>query len=78
MIFLNQFINHEIKASSQEDIIINFIIRPEFFEYITVLLENDNIISKFLITTLYTYYDKGEYLYFKVSERKNIQELLEK
>lgn len=78
LIFLNQCINHEIKASEKNDIIINFIIQPEFFEYITTLLGNDNIISKFLLTTLYTYYDKGEYLYFKVSERANIQELLEK
>ena len=78
LIFLNQCINHEIKTSSKEDIIINFIIKPEFFEYILVLLDNDNIISKFLMTMLYKYYDKGEYLYFKVSKRKSIQELLEK
>lgn len=78
LIFLNQCINHEIKASAQEDIIINFIIRPEFFDYVAVFLDNDNIISKFLMTTLYTYYDRGEYLYFRVSERKNIQELIEK
>ncbi|MFW2503350.1 AraC family transcriptional regulator [Clostridium diolis] len=78
LIFLNQCINHEIKASAKEDIIINFIIRPEFFEYIAGFLDNDNIISKFLMTTLYRYYDKGEYLYFKVSERKNIQDLIEK
>ena len=78
IIFLNQYINHEIKTSSEDDIIINFIIRPEFFDYITSLLDNENIISKFLLTTLYTYYDKGEYLYFKVSERKNIQDLIEK
>lgn len=78
LIFLNQYITHEIKASSEEDIIINFIIRPEFFDYIITLLDNENIISKFLLTTLYTDYDEGEYLYFKVSERKDIQDLVEK
>ncbi len=78
LIFLNQYIIHEIKASDKEDIIINFIIRPEFFDYIITLLDKENIVSKFLLTTLYTDYDEGEYLYFKVSERKNIQELLEK
>jgi AraC-like DNA-binding protein/mannose-6-phosphate isomerase-like protein (cupin superfamily) len=77
LMFLNQFINHEIKASGEEDIIINFIIKPEFFEYITALIDNENIISKFLLSTLYTYQNKGEYLYFKISERKGIQELLE-
>ena len=78
LIFLNQHIIHEIQASSEEDIIINFIIRPEFFDYIMTLLENENIISKFLLTTLYTNYDEGEYLYFKVSERAYIQDLVEK
>lgn len=78
LIFLNQYITHEIKASSKDDIIINFIIRPEFFDYIITLLDNENIISKFLLTTLYTNYDEGEYLYFKVSERKSIQELVER
>ena len=33
LIFLNQYITHEIKASNEDDIIINFIIRPEFFDY---------------------------------------------
>jgi YesN/AraC family two-component response regulator len=78
LLFLNQYITHEIQASREEDIIINFIIKPEFFDYIITLLGNENIISTFLLTTLYTYYDRGEYLYFKVSERKNIQELIEK
>ena len=34
LIFLNQYITHEIEASGEEDIIINFIIKPEFFDYI--------------------------------------------
>ncbi|MDR3596329.1 helix-turn-helix domain-containing protein [Clostridium sp.] len=78
LIFLNQYITHEIQASSEEDIIINFIVRPEFFDYIITLLDNENIISKFLLTTIYTDYEEGEYLYFKVSERNNIQDLIER
>lgn len=78
LLFLNQYIIHEIEASDENDIIINFIIRPEFFNYIITFLDNENIISKFLLTTLYTDYDKGEYIFFKVSERENIQDLLEK
>jgi AraC-like DNA-binding protein/mannose-6-phosphate isomerase-like protein (cupin superfamily) len=76
LIFLNQSITHEIDESKEEDIIINFIIKPEFFDYLITLLDKDNIISKFLLTTLYKNYREGEYLYFKVSERKNIQELM--
>lgn len=78
LIFLNQYITHEIQASKENDIIINFIIRPEFFDYIITLLDNENIMSKFLLSTLYMNYDEGEYLYFKVSKRKDIQDLIEK
>jgi len=78
LIFLNQSITHEIEASKEEDIIINFIIKPEFFDYLITLLDKDNIISKFLLTTLYKNYREGEYLYFKVSHRKNIQEFMVK
>ncbi|MBK1809964.1 helix-turn-helix domain-containing protein [Clostridium sp. YIM B02505] len=78
LIFLNQYITHEIKPSKKEDIIINFIIKPKFFDYILGFLDNDNIISSFLITTLYTNYEEGEYLYFKVSDNKEIQSLVER
>lgn len=78
IIFLNQYITHEIEASKETDIIINFIIRPKFFDYILTLLNDDNIISEFLITTIYKDYDEGEYLYFKVSQNKVVQDLLEK
>ncbi|WP_242878633.1 helix-turn-helix domain-containing protein [Clostridium beijerinckii] len=38
------------------------------------ILNGENSVNR----SIYTDYDEGEYLYFKVSERKNIQELLEK
>ncbi|GFP74853.1 AraC family transcriptional regulator [Clostridium fungisolvens] len=78
LIFLNQYITHEIEASEEEDIIINFIIKPEFFDYIITLLDDENLISKFLLTTLYKDYSEGEYLYFKVADKNYIQELAEK
>ncbi|MDO5517808.1 MAG: AraC family transcriptional regulator, partial [Clostridium sp.] len=81
LIFLNQNMEHEIEATGENDICINFIIKPEFFDYIFSLLENDNVISKFLISTLYTKCSSdnmGESLYFKCADDKYIQEILEK
>ena len=78
LIFLNQYMEHEIGAAGEEDICINFIIKPEFFDYIFSFLENDNIISKFLISTLYKDGSLGECLYFKSSNDVYIQEILEK
>lgn len=78
LIFLNQQISHEVLPSEYRDIAINFIIRPEFFSYILTFLDNDNIICDFLFTTLYTNNARAEYLYFKVSENEEIQEIIKK
>ncbi|MFS0781251.1 AraC family transcriptional regulator [Bacillus sp. 1P06AnD] len=78
LLFLNQHIYHEIEASEEEDIVINFIIQPEFFEYIFSYLSTDNIISNFLINSLYDNTQNGQYLYFAVSEAGDIQEIMEK
>lgn len=77
LIFLNQHINHQIKASKEEDIIINFIIKPEFFEYILSVIDRENIISKFLFSTIYGGSRKGEYLCFFGSEIKTVQNIIE-
>ena len=50
----------------------------EFFDYIISFLENNNAVINFLMSTLYTNYDKGEYLYFKVSKNEEIQEIIRK
>ena len=79
IIFLNKDITHAIEKSFEEDIIINFIIKPEFFDFILNLSESDNIIFSFLLKSLYlNRNNKGEYLYFKVSNEKDIQEILDK
>ncbi len=79
IIFLNKDIIHSIEKSSNDDIIINFIIKPEFFDFILNLSESDNIIFSFLLKSIYlNKNNKGEYLYFKASDEKGIQEILEK
>lgn len=77
LIFLNQHILHEIKASGENDIILNFVIKPKFFEYLFSLMDEENIISKFILSTIYSENIKGEYLYFAISNIKKIKEILE-
>lgn len=76
LLFLNQHITHEIEASAEEDIIINFIIQPKFFEFIFSYLSTDNIITNFLINSLYDNTQNGQYLYFAISEVEEIQEII--
>ncbi|MFS0778099.1 helix-turn-helix domain-containing protein [Neobacillus sp. 3P2-tot-E-2] len=78
LLLLNQHIEHEIKACDREDIVINFIIRPTFFDFIFSYLSSENIVSDFLLSSLYNNTQNGQFLYFKVSEVEDIQELIGK
>lgn len=81
LLFLNQHIEHEINACNREDIIINFIIHPQFFDYIFTYLTTENIesnIGDFLINSIFNYTNKGQFLYYAVSEVEAIQELVQK
>ncbi|WHY02860.1 helix-turn-helix domain-containing protein [Neobacillus sp. DY30] len=78
LLLLNQHIEHEIKACETEDIIINFIIRPAFFDFIFSYLSSENIVSDFLLSSLYNNTQNGQFLYFKVSEVEEIQNLIGK
>jgi AraC-like DNA-binding protein/mannose-6-phosphate isomerase-like protein (cupin superfamily) len=78
LILLNQHIEHEIKASGKNDIVINFIIRPAFFDFIFSFLSSENIVSEFLINSLYNNTQNGQFLYFKVAEIESIQDVVRK
>ncbi|MCV9885413.1 AraC family transcriptional regulator [Metabacillus halosaccharovorans] len=78
LLFLNQHIEHELEACNEEDIIINFIIKPEFFTFIFSYLTTENLISNFLISSLFDQTHQGQYLYFAVSEIDSVQELIGK
>ncbi|WP_416327665.1 AraC family transcriptional regulator [[Eubacterium] hominis] len=78
LMMLNTVISHEIKAAQKEDIIINFIIKPEFFQYIFSLADIDNVILNFIMNTIYSNSSKGEYLYYKVSKQGSIKANMEK
>lgn len=76
LIFLNQKIKHEIDITGENDVIINFLIAPEFLNYILVLFKKENIINRFLLSTIYPENAQAEYLLFHISKIKRIQNLL--
>ncbi|MBT2724646.1 AraC family transcriptional regulator [Bacillus sp. ISL-46] len=78
LLLLNQHIEHEIKACAKEDIVINFIIRPSFFDFIFSFLSSENIISDFLLNSLYNNTQNGQFLYFKVADVPAIQDMIGK
>ncbi|WP_163539275.1 AraC family transcriptional regulator [Gracilibacillus sp. YIM 98692] len=79
IIILNQYIEHELYACESEDIVINFIIHPAFFDYIVANLSEgfiQNQMMQFLMNSMFDYSQKGEFLYYPVANASRIQELM--
>lgn len=77
LLFLNQYTRHELLPAGMDDIIINFIILPEFFDVALEMIGGNNMLANFVINTLRQDGQKGEYLYFRVSGILQIQNLME-
>jgi AraC-like DNA-binding protein/mannose-6-phosphate isomerase-like protein (cupin superfamily) len=77
LLFLNQHSSHSIEKASKEDIAINFIILPEFFDIAFNMIDRESAIGNFLISTLCQDSGKEEYLHFKVADVLPIQNLVE-
>ena len=65
LLFLNQNVYHEILPSGEDDIAVNFIILPEFFDRPISMVERENIIRDFLISTLAGDTAINDYLYIR-------------
>ena len=68
LLFLNQYTRHEILPAGEEDIAINFMILPEFFDVAYTMAGNNNVLADFLVNVLRQDDERGEYLHFKVAE----------
>ncbi|MBS5079608.1 MAG: AraC family transcriptional regulator [Clostridiales bacterium] len=77
LLFMNQFSSHEILAAKEEDIGINFIILPEFFDEVLPMLTKGNVLSNFLVSTLRKNTNTAGYLHYKVAQVLPIQNLIE-
>lgn len=77
LLFLNQFTRHEILPAGKNDIAINFMILPDFFDVAYTMAGSNNVLADFLVNVLRQNEEKGEYLHFRVAEVLQIQNLLE-
>lgn len=78
LLFLNQNATQEIMEAGENDIAVNFIILPEFFDQsLKMIGEEENLIRNFIIGCLRSDdYDIG-YLHFNVADILPIQNLIE-
>ena len=78
LLFLNQKATQEIYPAGENDIAVNFIILPEFFEYGLNMMETEeNLLRDFVVGCLRGDNSESGYLHFKVSDILPIQNLIE-
>ena len=77
MLFLNQHVQHGIRRAEYEDIGINFIALPEFFDIPLRMLKENNTLAEFLVNTLRQNHTISHYLVFRLGEDQAIENLME-
>lgn len=77
LLFLNRNATHEILPASEDDIAVNFIILPEFFDRSISMIESENILRDFLLQTLSPLNVRYSYLHFSANDILPVLNLLE-
>ncbi|MDE6169519.1 MAG: AraC family transcriptional regulator [Acetatifactor sp.] len=78
LLFLSQSAVQEIYPAGEDDIAVNFIILPEFFEYGLNMMEpEENLLRSFIIDCLRGKNESGGYLHFRVADVLPVQNLVE-
>ncbi len=78
LLFLNQNAVQEILPAEKQDIGVNFIILPEFFNYaLGMMAEEESQLRKFVVDCLTGKNEEVSYLHFKVADVLPIQNLVE-
>ncbi len=77
LLFLNQNASQEILPAGENDIAINFIILPEFFDRTFSMMETENALRDFLISTLSQDSSRTDYLHFQAKDILPVRNLVE-
>lgn len=77
LLFLNRNATHEIYPAGENDIAVNFIILPEFFDKTFEMLEDENVIRDFIVGSLQQNGTGADYIYFRVADILPVQNLIE-
>lgn len=78
LLFLNQHAVQEIDPAGEDDIAVNFIILPEFFnEALRMMETEENMLRRFVIDCLRGDNQSAAYLHFKVADVLPVQNLVE-
>lgn len=76
LLFLNQNAAHGVDRAGEEDVGVNFIVLPQFFDYALALIGMDNVLGKFLLSGLRQSGGELSCLHFRVSHVPTVQNLV--
>lgn len=77
LLFLNQNISQEILPARENDIAVNFIILPQFFGRSLSMIEQENVLRDFLVSTLSQNDSQPGYLHFRAKDLLPVRNLIE-
>ncbi len=77
LLLLNQHVRHGIKRAGMDDVGVNFIVLPEFFDIPFQMMRKQNIIADFLLGILRQNNPIPQYLNFQLRGQKAISNLME-
>ena len=77
LLLLNQYVTQEILPTGHGDIAVNFMVLPEFFDRTFIMMDGDNILRDFLVSSLKQNTDDARYLFFETRDILPIQNLIE-
>lgn len=77
LIMLNQHVKHGVKRAEYDDVGINFIVLPEFFDIPLQMMHKQNILADFLVGTLRQNNPIPQYLNFQLGGQRAISNLME-
>ncbi len=78
LLFLNQHAVQEILPAGENDIAVNFLIRPEFFDTTFKMISSEESALRDFIISCLTEVDRGDnFLYFRAGDLLPVQDLME-
>lgn len=77
LLFLNQNACQEILPAIEQDVAVNFIVLPEFFDVALSMMGEENVLRDFIVGSLRTDTSKADYMHFKVADILPVQNLVE-
>lgn len=77
LLFLNRNASQEILPAGENDVAVNFIILPEFFDRTFLMMNERSALQDFLVGSLQQKNRNSDYLHFHVSDVLPIQNLIE-